>query len=157
MYSKGICPESCNFEANLNRRLEWSWNDALQGVDKKRSILPCYSHSYTYILNSDGMAVTMLTNNMHNFCYERHVHLCSVLHGMNSIYKLVVDNNMMGIVTVTVEDDACKSRTAGMCLNWKLTWQHSLDKEPCVKHMIKHREALLPKKLQPRLRSTNIH
>ena len=90
-------------------------------VDKKQSILPCCSYSYSYILNSDGMAVIALTNNMHNFCYERHMHLCPVLHGVNNMYKLVVDSNKMGIVMVTVKDNACKSKTASTCLNWKLT------------------------------------
>ena len=63
----------------------------------------------------------------------------SVLHGVNSMYKLMVDSNWMGIVMVTIEDDACKPRIANMGLNWKFTWQHSLDKEPGAKHMIKQR------------------
>ena len=77
-------------------------------VDKKQNILPSYSYSCSYILNSDEMAVIVLTNNMRNFYCERHVHLCSVLHGVNSINRLVVDSNRMGIVTVIVENDACK-------------------------------------------------
>ena len=120
-------------------------------VDKKQSILLCCSHIHNYILNSDGMVVKAFTNNMRNFCYERHVHLRPVLHGMNNIYRLVVESNRMGIVTLTVEDDACKPRTASTCLNWKLTWQHSLDEEPGAKHMIKHLRALLPQMLQSRL------
>ena len=119
-------------------------------VDKKQSILPYYSYNCSYILNSDGMAFTALTNNMHNFCCERHVHLRPVLHGVNSMYRLVVDNNEMGIVMVTVENDVYKARTTSMCLNWKLTWQHLLDKEPGAKYMIKHHEGLL-QKLSPRL------
>ena len=120
-------------------------------VDKKRSILLCCSHSCSYILNSDGMAVTSLTNNMCNFCCERHVYLRSVLHGVNSMYRLIVDSNRMGIVTMIVEDDACKSRTTSTCLNWKVSWQLSLDEELGAKHMIEHRGALLPQKLLPRL------
>ena len=120
-------------------------------VDKKRHILPYYSHSWSYILNYDRMAVTTLTNNMHNFCCERHVHLRPVLHGMNSMYRLIVDNNRMGIVTVTIEDEAYKPRTASTCLNWKLTWEHFLDKEPGARHMIKHSGALLLQKLPPKL------
>ena len=81
----------------------------------------------------------------------RDVHLRPVLHGVNSMYKLVLDSNKMGIVTVTVEDDVCKPRTASTYLNWKLIWQHSLDEEPGARHMIKHREVLLSQKLQPRL------
>ena len=81
-------------------------------VDKKRSILPCSNYSCNYILNSDGMAVIVLTNNMRNFCCDRHVHLSLILYGVNSMYKLVVDSNMMGIVTVIVGDHACKTRTA---------------------------------------------
>ena len=108
-------------------------------------------HKKRNILNSDGMVVTMLTNNMHNFCYERHVHLRPILHGVNSMYRLVVDSNRMGIVMVTLEDDACKPKTASTCLNWKLIWQHSLDKELGARHMIKHRGALLQQKLPPRL------
>ena len=119
-------------------------------VDKKRSILPCCSYNCSYILNSDGIAVTTLTNNMCNFCCKRHVHLCPVLHGVNNIYRLVVDSNKMDIVTVTVEDNTCKPRIPSTCLNWKFTWQHSLDEEPGARHMIKHRKALLPQKLPPR-------
>ena len=120
-------------------------------VDKKRSILPYYSYNCSHILNSDGMAVIVLTNNMCNFYCKRHVHLRLVLHGMNSMYRLVLDSNKMGIVMVTIEDDACKPRTASTCLNWKLTWQHSLDKEPGARHMMKHRRTLLPQMLPPRL------
>ena len=120
-------------------------------VDKKRSILPCCSYNCSYILNSDGMLVTVLTNNMHNFCCEKHMHLRLVLHGVNSMYRLVVDSNRMGIVMVIIEDIAYKPRTASTCLNWKLMWQHSLDREPGARHMIKHCEALLPQKLPPRL------
>ena len=120
-------------------------------VKKNRSILPCCSHNCSYILNSDGMAIIALTNNMRNFFCERHVHLRPVLHGVNSMYRLVINNNRMGIVKVIVEDDACKSKTASTCLNWKFTWQHSLDKEPDVRHMIKHCGALLPPKLPAKL------
>ena len=98
-------------------------------VDKKQNILPCCSHSCSYILNSDGMAVTMFTNNMCNFSCERHMHLYPVLHGVNSMYRLIVDSNRMNIIMVIVEDDAYKPRIASTCLNWKLTWQHSLDEE----------------------------
>ena len=79
------------------------------------------------------------------------MHLCPILHDMNSMYKVVVDSNKMGIVMVTVEDNACKSRTTNTCLNWKLTWQQSLDKELGAKHMINHRGAILLQKLPPRL------
>ena len=79
------------------------------------------------------------------------MHLRPILHGVNSMYKLVVDSNRMGIVMVIVENDTCKPRTANMCLNWKLTWQHSLDKELGARYMIKYHRALLPQKLQPRL------
>ena len=77
------------------------------------------------------------------------MHLGSVLHGMNSMYRLMEDSNWMGIVTVTIEDDACKPRTASMGLNWKLTWQHSLDKELGAKHMIKQCGAPSYKRSQP--------
>ena len=79
------------------------------------------------------------------------MHLLSVLHGVNSMYRLMVDSNWMGIVTVTVEDDTCKPRTASMCLNWNLTWQHSLDKKPGAKHMIKQRGAPFLEKKSARL------
>ena len=79
------------------------------------------------------------------------MHLCPMLHGVNRMYTLVVDSNRMGIVMVTVEDDACKPKTSSMCLNWKLNWQHFLDKEPGAKHMIKHPGALLLQKLPLRL------
>ena len=120
-------------------------------VDKKQSILPCYSYNYSYILNNNGMVVIVLANNIRNFCCERHVHLCPILHGMNSMYRLVVESNRMDIVTMTIHDDACKPKTVSMCLNWKFTWQHSLDKEPGARHMIKHRGALLLQKLPSRL------
>ena len=48
----------------------------------------------------------------------------------------------MRIVTMTVKDDISKPRTARMFLNWKLTWQHSLDEELGVGHMIEHRGVL---------------
>ena len=89
-------------------------------VDKKQSILPCCSHNCSYILNSDGIAVTTQITCV-TFAV-RHVHLHPILHGMNSMFRLMVDGNRMGIVTVTVEDNACKLRTASACLNWKLTW-----------------------------------
>ena len=67
---------------------------------------------------------------------------------MSSMYRLMVDSNWMGIVTVTIKDDTCKSITASMCMNWKLIWQHSLDEEPGARHMIKQRRApFLQKKL----------
>ena len=98
-------------------------------VDEDQSILSYYSHNCDYILNSDGMVVIALTNQMCNFWCERHVHLRFVLHGVNSMYRLMVDSNWMGIVTVTIEDNACKPRSARSFLNWNFTWQHSLDKE----------------------------
>ena len=51
-------------------------------VDKKRSILSYCCHNYNYILNSNGMAIIALTNNMRDICYEIHVHLRSILHGV---------------------------------------------------------------------------
>ena len=120
-------------------------------VDEKQSILSYYSHSCNYILNSERMVVTVLTNNMCNFYCERHVHFRPVLHGVNNMYRLVVDSNWMGIVTLIVEDESCKSRTASTCLNWKLTWQHSLDEEPGAMYMIKHHGALFLQKMPPRL------
>ena len=93
------------------------------------------------------MVVTALANHMYNFWCKRHVHLRFVLHGVNSMYRLIVDSNWMGIVTVTVEDDAYKPRTASMYMNWKLTWQHSLDEELGARHMIKqHGVPFLQKK-----------
>ena len=80
-------------------------------VDKKQSILLCCSQSYSFILNSARMAVIALTNNMRNFCCERHGHLHPVLYGVNSMYRMIVDSNRMGIVIVTVEDDTYKPKT----------------------------------------------
>ena len=65
------------------------------------------------------------------------MHLRSVLYGVNSMYRLMVDSNWMDIVTVTIEDDACNPRTASTGLTWNLTWRYSLDEEPDVRHMIK--------------------
>ena len=90
-------------------------------VDEERSILSCCSHSCGDILNSDWMAITALANHMCNFWCKKHVHLRSVLHGVNSMYRMMVDSNWMGIVMVTVEDETCKPRTASRCVNWNLT------------------------------------
>ena len=75
-------------------------------VDEEQSILSYYSHKCGHILNSDWMTVTTLANHMSNFWCKRHVHLRSVLHGVNSMYKLMLDSNWMGIVTMTIEDNA---------------------------------------------------
>ena len=66
------------------------------------------------------------------------MHLNSILHGVNNIYGLMIDGKWMGIVTVIVEDNARKPRTASMCLNWNLIGQHSLSKELDVGHMIEY-------------------
>ena len=122
-----------------------------EAIDEKQSILSCCNHNCGYILNSDGVTIIALANHIRNFCCERHVHLCSLLHGMNSMYKLIVDNNKMDIVMVIVENDANKPRIASMCLNWKLTRQRSLGKESSAKHMIEHHGALQPQKKPPKL------
>ena len=57
------------------------------------------------------------------------MHLHSILHGINSMYRLIVDSNMMDIVTVTVEDYASKPRTIRAFLNWNFIWQRFLGKE----------------------------
>ena len=60
---------------------------------------------------------------------------------MNSMYRLMVDSNWMGIVTVTIKDDAFKLRTTNTGLNWNVAWQHSLDEEPGARFIIKQRGA----------------
>ena len=70
------------------------------------------------------------------------------------MYRLMVDSNWMGIVTVTIEDDACKPKTANTDLNWNLTWQHSLDEEPGARFMIKQRGAPFLQKKSARLASS---
>ena len=57
------------------------------------------------------MAVTTLANHICNFWCKRQMHLRSILYDVNSMYRLMVDSNWMGIVTMTIEDDAFKPRT----------------------------------------------
>ena len=73
---------------------------------------------------------------------------------MNSMYRLMVDSNWMGIVTMTIEDNAFKPRTANTGLNWNVTWQHSLDEEPGARFIIKQRGAPFLQKKQARLVSS---
>ena len=79
------------------------------------------------------------------------MHLHSILHGVNSMYRLIVDGNWMGIVTMTIEDDASELRTTSMYLNWNLTRQHSLGKEPNVGYIIEHCRAHEPQRKSSKL------
>ena len=66
------------------------------------------------------------------------MYVCSILHGVNSMYGLIVDSNWMDIIMVVVEDNISKPRTIGMCLNWIMTWHQSLCKELDARHMIEY-------------------
>ena len=70
------------------------------------------------------------------------------------MYRLMVDSNWMGIVTMTIEDNAFKTRTANMGLNWNVTWQHSLDEELGARFIIKQRGAPFLQKKPARLVSS---
>ena len=52
---------------------------------------------------------------------------------------------------VIVEDDINKSRTANTCMNWNLTWHHSLSKELGAEYMTEHCGVLNLQKNQLRL------
>ena len=77
------------------------------------------------------------------------MHLRSLLHGVNSMYGLTINNNRMGIVTVTVNDNTNKLRIASTYVNWKLTWQRFLGKELGARYMIELCGALEPQKNHP--------
>ena len=66
----------------------------------------------------------------------------------------MVDSNWMGIVMMTIEDDAFKPRIANMGLNWNVTWQHSLDEEPGARFIIKQCGAPFLQKKPARLASS---
>ena len=67
------------------------------------------------------MKVTLCTNYMCNFCCKRHMHLYSILHGLNNIYRLVIEGSPIDIVIVVVVDDVNKLKTASAYLNQNLT------------------------------------